>query len=72
MGTESKLDRALATVCENCPVCRRARQRQSGAAYRLVRQVETKVCPFCRAYERVHGRKAHERTLAKSPPVCVQ
>ncbi len=21
---------------------------------------ETRVCPFCRAYERVYGRKAHE------------
>jgi hypothetical protein len=56
----SALDRALANVCRNCPVCRRARKRQSGAAFWLVRRVEGRVCPFCRAYERVHGRKAHE------------
>ena len=53
-------DRALARVCAGCPVCRRARTRQQGLAYRFVRGVEGRVCPFCRAYERVHGRKAHE------------
>jgi hypothetical protein len=58
--TISKLDRALAKVCRNCPVCRRARHRQSGVAFRLVNQVEQHFCPFCRAYERVYGRKAHE------------
>lgn len=49
----------LAGVCQNCPVCRRARRQQSGLAFRLVQQVEARLCPFCRAYERVHGRKAH-------------
>ncbi len=57
----SQLDKILAGVCANCPVCRRARQRQSGAAFWLVKRVESKSCPFCRAYERAHGRKAHER-----------
>lgn len=57
----TKLDRALAKVCENCPVCRTARRKQKGAAYRLVKNVEQGACPFCRAYERVHGRKAHEQ-----------
>ena len=56
----SKLDRVLAKVCRNCPVCRHARQQQSGIAFRLVKQVERHLCPFCRAYERVYGRKAHE------------
>jgi hypothetical protein len=53
-------DRALANVCESCPVCRPARRNQQGLANRFVRGVEVDVCPFCRAYERVHGRKAHE------------
>ena len=61
----SNLDRALAKVCLNCPACRRARQQQRGAAFWLVQKVESKVCPFCRAYERVYGRKSHE-TMAKS------
>ncbi len=55
----SSLDRALARVCVNCPVCRRARAAQAGAAYWMVRKVETGLCPFCRAYERVYGRKSH-------------
>jgi hypothetical protein len=57
--TPSKLDAALAKVCARCPVCRRARQRQAGAAYWWVRKAEGGLCPFCRAYERVHGRRAH-------------
>jgi lipoate synthase len=61
----SSLDKALAGVCANCPICRRARWRQTGAAFWLVKRVETKSCPFCRAYERVHGRKAHERITPK-------
>lgn len=61
MRSPSKLDQSLAKVCMNCPVCRRARRQQSGAAFQLVKRVETKICPFCRAYERVYGRKSHER-----------
>lgn len=56
----SKLDLVLANVCLRCLVCRSARKNQSGAAYSLVRRVESRVCPFCRAYERVYGRKSHE------------
>jgi len=55
----SSFDKALARVCVNCPVCRNARRRQGGAAFWLVNHVETTLCPFCRAYERVYGRKAH-------------
>lgn len=57
----TELDRALAKVCETCPVCRFAQARQAGLAFWLVTRVEEKVCPFCRAYEKVHGRKAHEK-----------
>jgi hypothetical protein len=58
----SKLDRTLAKVCEACPVCRSARGSQQGLANRFVRRIEENICPFCRAYERVHGLKAHEET----------
>jgi hypothetical protein len=61
----SKLDRAMAYVCRNCPVCRRARRQQAGAAFWLVNRVEQRFCPFCRAYERVYGRKAHEAACMK-------
>lgn len=63
----SKLDRALASVCRNCPVCRRARERQKGLAFWLVNKVEHRLCPFCRAYERVYGRRAHEQTAGSIP-----
>lgn len=56
----TELDRALAAVCGSCPVCRHARKSQQGMAFEFVKRIETGVCPFCRAYERVNGRKAHE------------
>jgi uncharacterized protein CbrC (UPF0167 family) len=62
-------DKTLAQFCLNCPVCQRARQRQHGAAFWLVKHVETRLCPFCRAYERVYGRKAHEGCLTKDPHI---
>jgi hypothetical protein len=65
LKTASKRDIALAKVCLNCPVCRRARKQQKGAAFWLTSKVESRVCPFCRAYERVYGRKSHE-PFAKS------
>ncbi len=54
-------DRRLARLCELCPVCRHARRRQQGIAFTFVRKVEADICPFCRAYERVHGKKSHEK-----------
>ena len=56
----STADLALAKVCLNCPVCRQARRKQRGAAFWLTSKVESQLCPFCRAYERVYGRKSHE------------
>ncbi len=58
MGSE--IDQWLARVCECCPVCRQARCKPKGIAYRFVRRVEKDICPFCRAYERVNGRPACE------------
>lgn len=52
--------RLMARMCELCPVCRHARRKQQGMAFAFVKNVETDICPFCKAYERVHGRKAHE------------
>ena len=61
----SPLDKTLAGFCMTCLVCRRARKRQRGTAFWLVKQIESSLCPFCRAYERVYGRKAHEATDQK-------
>jgi len=42
------MDRALARVCETCPVCRTARNNQRGIAWHFVKGVEAGVCPVCR------------------------
>jgi len=56
----TSLDRTLAKVCEMCPVCLHARHHQKGMVFNFVKTVEVNICPFCKAYERVHGKKAHE------------
>ncbi|HOF60649.1 MAG TPA: hypothetical protein PK251_02705 [Candidatus Latescibacteria bacterium] len=53
-------DRALAQKCVDCPVCSHARKKQRGIAFWFVKHVEGGICPSCRAYERVYGRKAYE------------
>lgn len=55
------LTRALAFVCTVCPVCRTARKNQGGLLHSFVKTIEGRFCPFCMAYEKVHGKKAHER-----------
>jgi hypothetical protein len=59
-GSPSKADLIMAQVCVSCPVCRTARKNQQGMAYSFVKNIEGSLCPFCRAYERVYGKKAHE------------
>jgi hypothetical protein len=58
-GTITNRTRALAERSANCVVCQRARRKQAGLAFWLVKTFEG-LCPFCRAYEKVHGRKSHE------------
>lgn len=57
----TSLDRAMAKVCELCPICLHARYHQKGVVYNFVKNIETDICPFCKAYERVHGTRAHEK-----------
>lgn len=59
----SDQDRKLAKFCVTCPVCKHARKKQEGAAFWFVKKIEGKLCPFCRAYERVYGRKAHQPVI---------
>jgi uncharacterized protein CbrC (UPF0167 family) len=56
----SEKDRQAAQHCVECPVCSRARDKQRGVAFWFVKTIEGKFCPYCQAYERVYGRKAHE------------
>ena len=56
----SDKDREKAQGCLDCPLCKSARRKQRGLAFWFVRVVEESLCPQCKAYERVYGRKAHE------------
>lgn len=60
MSAISDREREMAQRCVECPVCRHARRRQRGLAYWFVRTIEGGLCPYCQAYEKVYGRKAHE------------
>jgi uncharacterized protein CbrC (UPF0167 family) len=53
-------DRAMAQKCVECPVCKKARQQQKGLAFWFVKTIEGGICPYCQAYEKVYGKKAHE------------
>ncbi len=53
-------DRAMAQKCLSCPGCRIARRKQRGFLFWLVKHLEGGLCPNCKAYEKVYGRKAHE------------
>ena len=66
MATDTEItekDRQRAKKCLECPVCKHARNKQRGLAFWFVKKIEGSVCPDCKAYERVYGRKAHEPIL---------
>jgi uncharacterized protein CbrC (UPF0167 family) len=65
MATLTEKDRAMAQRCVECPVCSHARKTQKGLAFWFVRHIEGGVCPYCKAYERVYGRKAHEPVVGQ-------
>jgi hypothetical protein len=59
----SDRDRKMAKFCVSCLVCSHARKKQQGAAFWFVKKIEGNLCPFCKAYERVYGRKAHQPVI---------
>lgn len=61
--TASEKDKRMAQRCVECPVCRHARKKQRGFAYWFVKNIEGGACPWCAAYERVYGKKAHEASV---------
>lgn len=60
-ATITDKDRAMAQKCVECPVCKHARIKQRGFAFWFVKSIEGSLCPYCKAYEKVYGRKAHEK-----------
>jgi hypothetical protein len=59
-ATVTEKDRQMAQKCVECPVCTRARKKQKGFAFWFVKSIEGGMCPYCKAYEKVYGKKAHE------------
>ncbi len=58
--TSSEKDKKMAKRCVECKVCAHARKKQRGLAYWFVKNIENGICPYCEAYERVYGKKAHQ------------
>ncbi len=56
----SDKERVRAQKCRECPVCNYARRKQRGVIFWFVKVIGGGLCPYCKAYERVYGRKAHE------------
>jgi uncharacterized protein CbrC (UPF0167 family) len=53
-------DKKMAIKCLECTACKRARKTQKGLVFWMVKSIEEDICPYCKAYEKVYGRKAHE------------
>jgi hypothetical protein len=58
--TLTEKDWEMAQRCVECLVCRHARKTQKGLAFWFVKTIEGKFCPYCQAYEKVYGQKAHQ------------
>ena len=50
----------MAQKCVECTICEKARVNQKGFAFWFVKKIEGGLCPHCKAYEKVYGKKAHE------------
>jgi transposase-like protein len=59
-NTITEKDRKMAKVCLECPACKRARKKQKGFIFWFVKKIEGGLCPYCKAYEKVYGKKAYE------------
>ena len=51
-------DKKMAQKCVGCYVCKKARVNQKGFFFWFVQEIDERICPFCKAYEKVYGRKA--------------
>lgn len=52
-------DKQMALKCVNCIACKKARKKQKGLIFFFVKKIESDLCPYCKAYEKVYGKKAH-------------
>lgn len=58
--------KARARWCLKCPICNRAREKQKGIVYLLVKHIDRKVCPSCKAFEKVTGQLSYEPITQES------
>jgi hypothetical protein len=49
----------MTQTCLDCKLCSYARKKQKGFAFWLVKKIESGICPFCKACEKLYRRKAH-------------
>jgi len=61
MSDITEKDRKKAQKCLECPVCKHARKKQKGILFWFVKKIESGICPYCKAYEKVYGKKASAR-----------
>lgn len=59
MADKKKIQEWMAQRCVDCAVCKYARRKQKGFIYQFVK-FESRICPFCWAYEKIYGKKAYE------------
>ena len=59
METIIEKQKRMAQKCIDCKLCSYARKKKKGFLYQLVK-IESRICPFCKAYEKVYGVKAYE------------
>lgn len=52
-----------ADYCKSkCTLCVKGREKGQGLAYKMVKlESRLRLCPWCRAYEKVYGVKAYEK-----------
>lgn len=55
------ISKLIAKRCENCPLCRRAREKPD-TLFGKVMKFHGKFCPFWRAWEKEYGQKTKAAT----------
>jgi hypothetical protein len=51
--SENRLTVILARFCMVCPICKNARKHPHGICNWFKKKVENRICPFCRAYNKL-------------------
>lgn len=64
-GFDAKTLKKAEFCLQGCPVCRKGREKGKGFLYGMTRlEAKLKLCPWCRAYEKVYGVPAYRKPPA--------